>query len=286
MAKTKKSRKKSTSKAAPELSEVDLPALVSMSLESMEAEERDRHFDVDPPRVYDDIETELEIEPIESPAWLRRTPLSTDEDAFVRAHRPDQPEHDYIEIGPLRFPRLSRWLPSHWLPSRALAPTIGVSAAGGALLGSLATLAVVGLHPSAISGLSVAGDLTQKEVRIDAEFAALRANFDPSTARKEPSLRGEEHLAEPDRPGDVAGNDITGSTSDHQAELSAAALQPTIEGWTLRNVYGGAAVVEGQPGLIQVMPGDSLPGVGRIESIRRQDGRWVVVTSRGLIVTR
>jgi hypothetical protein len=38
--------------------------------------------------------------------------------------------------------------------------------------------------------------------------------------------------------------------------------------------------------LIQVMPGDSLPGVGRVESIKRQDGRWVVVTSKGLIVTR
>jgi hypothetical protein len=29
-----------------------------------------------------------------------------------------------------------------------------------------------------------------------------------------------------------------------------------------------------------------MPGLGRVEAIRRQDGRWVVVTNKGLIVTR
>ena len=38
--------------------------------------------------------------------------------------------------------------------------------------------------------------------------------------------------------------------------------------------------------LVTPEAGDSLPGLGRIETIRRQDGRWVVVTSRGLIVSR
>jgi hypothetical protein len=27
-----------------------------------------------------------------------------------------------------------------------------------------------------------------------------------------------------------------------------------------------------------------VPGVGRVDAIRRQDGRWVVVTPKGLIV--
>jgi len=29
-----------------------------------------------------------------------------------------------------------------------------------------------------------------------------------------------------------------------------------------------------------------VPGLGRIDAIRRQDGRWVVVTAKGLIVGR
>jgi len=35
--------------------------------------------------------------------------------------------------------------------------------------------------------------------------------------------------------------------------------------------------------VIEVEAGDVVPGVGRIESIRRQDGRWMVVTSNGII---
>ena len=32
--------------------------------------------------------------------------------------------------------------------------------------------------------------------------------------------------------------------------------------------------------------GDVVPGLGRIEAFRKQDGRWVVVTPKGLIVAR
>jgi len=61
---------------------------------------------------------------------------------------------------------------------------------------------------------------------------------------------------------------------------------PIVEGWSLRDVYDGTATVVGRQGIFDVIPGDPLPGVGRVDAIRRQDGRWVVVTSRGLIVAR
>jgi hypothetical protein len=61
---------------------------------------------------------------------------------------------------------------------------------------------------------------------------------------------------------------------------------PTIEGWTLRDVANGGALIEGRGGLYEVYAGDPVPGVGRVDAIRRQDGRWVVVTSKGLIVAR
>lgn len=61
---------------------------------------------------------------------------------------------------------------------------------------------------------------------------------------------------------------------------------PTIEGWRLRDVANGGALIEGRGGLYEVYAGDPIPGVGRVDAIRRQDGRWVVVTPRGLIVAR
>lgn len=61
---------------------------------------------------------------------------------------------------------------------------------------------------------------------------------------------------------------------------------PTIEGWRLRDVANGGALIEGRGGLYEVYAGDPIPGIGRVDAIRRQDGRWVVVTSKGLIVAR
>ena len=59
-----------------------------------------------------------------------------------------------------------------------------------------------------------------------------------------------------------------------------------VEGWSLRKVYGSdAALVEGRYGVVEIMPGDPVPGLGRIQEIKRQDGHWVVVTSRGLVVS-
>ena len=53
----------------------------------------------------------------------------------------------------------------------------------------------------------------------------------------------------------------------------------------LRSVSDGVALVEGRHGIIEIEPGDSLPGIGRIHEIKRQDGHWVVVTPKGLIVS-
>src|SRR5262249_42328892 len=59
----------------------------------------------------------------------------------------------------------------------------------------------------------------------------------------------------------------------------------TIHGWTLREVANGAAVLEGPNGVWRATPGQTLPGVGRVDSIVRWGNRLIVATSRGLIST-
>ncbi|MGA7074840.1 hypothetical protein [Bradyrhizobium sp.] len=61
---------------------------------------------------------------------------------------------------------------------------------------------------------------------------------------------------------------------------------PTLDDWVLRDVAYGGALIGGRRGVYEVYAGDFIPGLGRVDAIRRQDGRWVVVTSRGLIVAR
>lgn len=61
---------------------------------------------------------------------------------------------------------------------------------------------------------------------------------------------------------------------------------PVVDGWALRDVGNGGALIEGRGGIYEVYAGDPVPGLGRVDAIRKQDGRWVVVTSKGLIVSR
>jgi hypothetical protein len=59
-----------------------------------------------------------------------------------------------------------------------------------------------------------------------------------------------------------------------------------LDAWSLRRVYQGVALIEGRFGQMEVEVGDDIRGAGRVQNIKRQDGRWVVVTNRGLILQR
>ncbi|KQQ25397.1 hypothetical protein ASF53_22220 [Methylobacterium sp. Leaf123] len=58
----------------------------------------------------------------------------------------------------------------------------------------------------------------------------------------------------------------------------------TVEGWALRDVYDGVAVLEDRRRqLVEVGRGDAVPGLGRVEAIERRGRQWVVVTRQGVI---
>jgi hypothetical protein len=59
----------------------------------------------------------------------------------------------------------------------------------------------------------------------------------------------------------------------------------TIEGWTVREVVGETAVLNGPNGRWRAMSGDSVPGLGKVDSIVRWGSRWIVATSNGLVST-
>ena len=68
--------------------------------------------------------------------------------------------------------------------------------------------------------------------------------------------------------------------------VPAAETRPTtIEGWTVLDVRGGTAVLEGPDGVRMATRGDTVPGIGRIDSIVHWGNRWIVATASGLIAT-
>jgi hypothetical protein len=72
---------------------------------------------------------------------------------------------------------------------------------------------------------------------------------------------------------------------------AAATTQPPAEAkkiteWVVREVINGTAILKGPRGVIGVSIGDLIPGVGRVQSIARQGGRWTVATNKGVITAR
>jgi hypothetical protein len=60
----------------------------------------------------------------------------------------------------------------------------------------------------------------------------------------------------------------------------------TINGWVLREVANGTAVLQGPNGVWKAIRGDTVPGLGKVDSIVMWGGRWIIATTRGLVTTQ
>ncbi len=81
----------------------------------------------------------------------------------------------------------------------------------------------------------------------------------------------------------AAAGEITGTISTSPSAPAGAKVLPD---WILHGVRGRHALVENRHGdLFEIAAEGTLPGVGHVEDIKRQDGHWVVVTARGLITS-
>jgi len=131
--------------------------------------------------------------------------------------------------------------------------------------------------------IAKAGDRIDKIEKAQAEPAQKIAKLS-ETVEKLRTAQAEKPA--PAQVASAAAQDVTGSVPAKPAAKPDVGRLPTVEGWVLRDVYDGGAVIVGRAGTFEVYAGDPVPGLGRVDAIRRQDGRWVVVTSRGLIVAR
>ncbi len=168
-----------------------------------------------------------------------------------------------------------------------LAASLALAAALGAMVGGLVATSLVRSAPPAIvaakSGIEEVQALKEQVVQVRVDLAALKTSIDAGhrnanaqfTRIGERVDRIDRTQAEP-----VAKLTKAVEALERRTDVTGA----ITEGWILRDVQRGTALIEGRMGLIEVDQGDVVPGLGRIEAIRKQDGRWVVVTSKGLIL--
>jgi hypothetical protein len=190
-----------------------------------------------------------------------------------------------------------------------LAAALALAAALGAMIGALAAYGLARPANTAVAagrtGLEEVQALKENVVQTRVELAALKLSIDSAnrnaaaqfTRISERIDRVERAQAEPAAKlakavdalerlsrGEAAPKDVTGSVLPPPAAVNQATKPGAIDGWVVRDVHRGTALIEGRMGLIEVDQGDVVPGLGRVDAIRRQDGRWVVVTSKGLIM--
>lgn len=139
----------------------------------------------------------------------------------------------------------------------------------------------------AMSQYNKTSDRLDKIEKAQAEPAAKLARLSEAVDK----LRAAAAVASVPAAAAPAAKEVTGSISPSATATAAppkaeVGRLPRVEGWVLHEVANGAALIEGRRGIYEVSAGDPVPGLGRVDAIRRQDGRWVVVTSKGLVVAR
>lgn len=152
-------------------------------------------------------------------------------------------------------------------------------------------LSVEHTSKTGMSQFNRTSDRLERLERAQAEPAAKLARLSEAVEKLRAAAPAAVAAPVPVAAAPVAAKETTGSiASPVPAPADAPKVElarlPTVEGWVLRGVANGVALIEGRRGIYEVYAGDPVPGAGRVDAIRRQDGRWVVVTSKGLIVGR
>lgn len=183
-----------------------------------------------------------------------------------------------------------------------LAASVTFAAALGAVIGALASggLAAPPVQ-SDVATIAQTKTTQQSIARLNKEIAALKANIEQANKSAHTQIAKLsdrlEHQAA----------DVTGSISSPQTVPVAQPLSgpvplprpaqrvaaveslpgriPVVPDWTIHDYRHGYIFVQGHGEVFQVQIGASLPGLGPVQAVKRQDGHWVVLTPRGMIVS-
>jgi hypothetical protein len=173
-----------------------------------------------------------------------------------------------------------------------LAGTVAFAAAFGSFVGSVSGTGMARyVYPqSPASNVEASADVT-REMKLElAELSTLKANLD-TAARNTTSQfakiadrldRYDQHAAAADTTGTIPGTPAAASGPADTPKITDRILAD----WIVQDVQNGRALVQSRyGGIFDVGAGSVLPGVGRVDTIKRLDGQWVVLTARGTITS-
>jgi hypothetical protein len=180
-----------------------------------------------------------------------------------------------------------------------LAASVAIAAALGAVVGALASGGFSSPARPDVAALEENKAMQQSIVQLGKEITTLKASLEQA------NKSAHSQIAKISERLEHASAEVTGSISPPQTtapvltplpsprpapRIAAVEAQPpartaVVAGWTIRGARGGYVYVENHGDVYQVMPGAPLPGLGPVQQVKRQDGRWMVVTPKGIIVS-
>jgi hypothetical protein len=187
--------------------------------------------------------------------------------------------------------------PLHSTRFLMLAASVAFAATFGSFVGSVSGSGFVRyFYPAAPEAITEsasaenASDTLRAMKQQLAELSTIRANLD--TTSRSTTTQIAKIADRLDRLDQHASTETTGSIASSPAPTSTpAAEQPKLtdrilQDWIVQDVQNGRALVESRNGgVFDVGAGSVLPGVGRVDAVKRQDGQWLVVTVRGTITS-
>ena len=166
-------------------------------------------------------------------------------------------------------------------------PAPATSAAGAHSVAAVKTEPADASAPKANSDAAArgaSGQLAKLAERLDrleraqAEPAARLARITEALDRleKKNTLAAAQASAAPETTGTIP-SAAPGTTEQKSSEK-------VLPDWIVREAHGGRALIENRyGGMFDVTTGSVLPGLGRVESVKRHENQWIVVTAHGVI---
>jgi hypothetical protein len=174
-----------------------------------------------------------------------------------------------------------------------LAGSVAFAAAFGSFIGSVSGSGLVRFLDPGAPASTVQTTTTEaaRQTKLElAELTAIKTNLD-STSRSTSAQLGKlsDRLDKLDQRSTSV--ETTGSITAAAAAPAMAPVAPKItdrvlQDWIVQDVQSGRALLQNRSGgMFDVGEGSTLPGLGRIDQIKRQDGQWIVLTERGTITS-
>lgn len=134
---------------------------------------------------------------------------------------------------------------------------------------------------------SLGESLNQAERETGSRLASLTVQIEKRAAQPTVStVAAPPPVAEPVRTGSI-GEKVKLEPNRSEPSRPDADKPAPVDAWALRDVYDGVAMLEDRKRrLVEVAPGDHVPGIGRVEAIERRGRNWVVVTKLGIITSQ